>query len=68
MPIMTGMQLASHVNLIRDDIPIVLTSGMTDVIPKSQTEKMGVKQFVRKPFTRSEISNAIRLALNHKSA
>jgi len=60
MPGLTGDLLAAELLKIRPDIPIILCTGFSEKINEEQAEEIGIRKFLQKPFTRSELSQAIR--------
>ncbi len=66
MPKMTGLQLAKQLLSIRQDIPIILCTGFSELISDSQARSMGIKAMLLKPVLKNELSDAIRKALGDK--
>lgn len=68
MPHMTGEMLAREVLKVRAEMPIILCSGnalsdnSADSITKSRA--IGIKEFMTKPYERSEMSQVIRRMLD----
>ncbi|HSO18444.1 MAG TPA: ATP-binding protein, partial [Desulfosarcina sp.] len=65
MPKITGDLLISQLLAIRADIPIIMCSGYGDRIAKVKGRALGVKDFLLKPVTMSDLSVAVRKALDH---
>ena len=65
MPRMTGIQLIREIRELRKDIPIILSTGFSDV--KSAAEKIGAFAVVMKPLIARELAGAVRSALNPKA-
>lgn len=65
MPRMTGEELARHLVSIRQDIPILLCSGYSDIIYTETARQNGVTAFFYKPFDKAMLSKQIRLALDN---
>jgi CheY-like chemotaxis protein len=59
---MTGFDLAAQIKIIRQDIPIILCSGFIERSDKELAENIGIREIMKKPFTRSQIASAIRRA------
>jgi len=66
MPKMTGLELAEKLLAIRSDIPIILCSGFSEAITGEKLKAVGISEFMMKPFTKDEISRAIRSALEKR--
>ncbi len=65
MPRMTGIQLMREIRKRRKDIPIVLTTGFSDV--EGIAEENGVAAVVMKPLIARELVAVVRSALNPNS-
>lgn len=69
MPEITGSVLAKQLHSIAPAMPIILTTGYADLIMTDLTEgaiAIGVKRIVGKPFTRSELHEAIIQVLHEE--
>lgn len=64
MPHMTGMGLAREMMRIRPDIPIILCTGFSEMISEENAKKVGIREFIMKPLTWSELAGAVRRALS----
>ncbi|MCD4664647.1 MAG: response regulator, partial [Bacteroidales bacterium] len=65
MPGMMGAQLLKEIISIRSDIPIILCSGFGETINRKMAEKMGIKGYIRKPFSQQDIALTIRQVLDN---
>ena len=59
MPRMRGHELAGHIRKIRQDIPVILCSGSEEIMQELQEKKTGINEFILKPFSRSQLQEAI---------
>ncbi len=66
MPNMTGVKLAAEIHKIRPDIPIILCTGFSNGINKSNHLEKGISALVMKPVVKSELSKVIREVLDKK--
>ena len=64
MPKMTGIELAMELGSIRPGIPMILCSGVSQVVSESVTKEAGIQSVIYKPIRRPEIAQAIRKALD----
>jgi len=64
MPNMTGVQLARELMRIRPDIPIILITGFSEIVPPEKAKKMGIREYLMKPVVTSNFGKAIRRALD----
>lgn len=60
MPRLTGENLAKKVLTIRPDIPIILTTGYSELISPEKARSIGIKDFLMKPLTIDVLSSSIR--------
>ncbi len=63
MPDMTGTELIEEVMKLRDDIPVILTSGFSEVVTPEKMGELGIRDYIRKPFILKELGAAIRKAV-----
>jgi CheY-like chemotaxis protein len=63
MPHMTGVELAREMIGIRGAIPIILATGFSQRVDADSARAAGIRAFVIKPLTRSEIAHTIREVL-----
>jgi len=63
LPGMNGLDLLSRINIINPNIPVILITGFADVSTLQQAIKLGVFDFLRKPFSLSELQISIRQAI-----
>lgn len=68
MPGMTGVALAEMVRGVRPEIPVIIMTGYLDedMIPE-KPGTAGIREFLPKPVTRSELSETIRHVLGHEA-
>ena len=60
MPEMTGKDLAGAIRQIREDIPIILCTGFSDMIDADAAKAVGIDAFLVKPIVRHQMANTIR--------
>lgn len=59
MPRMKGHELAGHIHQIRQDIPVILCSGSEEIMQELQEKNADINEFILKPFSRSQLQDAI---------
>lgn len=64
MPHMTGVDLAKEVRETRPDIPVILCSGYSDNVNIEYARDNGIRAFIKKPYTQTNILKAIRDVLD----
>ncbi len=64
MPHMTGFELAKQIFKRVPGMPIVLSTGYSELITKKKAEMAGIKAFIMKPVLREDLSKTIREALD----
>ncbi len=67
MPMMTGMDIAQRMLLIRPDLPIILCTGYSSIIDKDKARTCGIRGFASKPLTKNDLAMLVRNALDGKS-
>jgi CheY-like chemotaxis protein len=60
MPGLKGHELVTHVRQIREDISVILCSGSEEALQELQQERKDIQRFLPKPFSRSELAEAIQ--------
>ncbi len=68
MPHLTGDRLAKRLLSVRSDIPIILSTGFSEVVSEEEAKAAGIREFVMKPYSISEIATKIRLALRRTTS
>jgi len=66
MPNMSGDKLAVELIKIRTDIPILLCTGFSTIMSEEKALSIGIKGFLMKPITISDLDKKIRQVLNAK--
>jgi CheY-like chemotaxis protein len=68
MPGMVGTELAGEFMRIRPDMPIIICTGFSEILSEEKAKAIGISEYITKPVVKSEISKAIRNALDSKSS
>jgi CheY-like chemotaxis protein len=70
MPHLTGEMLARELLKVREELPIILCSGnvLNDnpAISLAKARAIGIREFINKPYERSEMSQLIRRTLDNR--
>lgn len=66
MPGMTGADLSREILQIRPDIPIILCTGLSEMINEEKAMAMGIREFVMKPLNLRNIAELVRRALGKR--
>jgi signal transduction histidine kinase/CheY-like chemotaxis protein len=64
MPDMTGVELVKELKTIRPDIPVILCTGFSDIINKSNAKSYGINKLIMKPLDKTKLALSIRQVLN----
>jgi DNA-binding NtrC family response regulator len=64
MPGMSGEKLAQEILEIRPGIPIIICTGFSNMMNPEKASQMGIKGFLMKPLTMSDLSKGIRNVLD----
>ena len=67
MPGLTGYELAQKLMELRQDIPVILCTGYSDLVTAESTLAGGIKAFVMKPLNRRAIAETVRRVLGASS-
>ena len=66
MPQMTGDLLARELKSIREDIPIILCSGLSFKLTETDATEMGVAAVLMKPIERADLARSVRKILDRR--
>jgi len=64
MPYMTGDVLIQKLRTVRNDIPVILCTGHSDLITEKKIQEQGINRFVMKPYKIHTIAKIIREILD----
>lgn len=67
MPEMSGLELLEVIKRTSLDIKPIVITGLGTFEMATQSDRLGAKEFVVKPFTPDELSTAVRKALDGDS-
>jgi PAS domain S-box-containing protein len=67
MPQMTGLELAQELLALRPELPVILVTGFSQVVTPEKAKAAGVREFIMKPLSISELTNAISQALGKEA-
>ncbi|MGD8980507.1 MAG: PAS domain S-box protein [Desulfobacterales bacterium] len=66
MPKMTGDHLVQEILKIRQDMPIILSTGFNEKIDEEKAMQIGIRQYIEKPFNRRILAKAVREVLDER--
>jgi len=66
MPDMTGMKLAVELMATRSNIPIILTTGFSELVTPEKAMAIGIREYIMKPVVSRDLGKAIRRVLDQK--
>jgi PAS domain S-box-containing protein len=64
MPGMTGAQLAAKILALRPAIPVILTTGYSDILTEEEVKELGVHEYLLKPFGTGRLAEVVRRVLD----
>lgn len=64
MPQLTGEALAREILAIRENIPIILCTGFSDVFDEESARAMGIRGYLHKPTVGAELAAVVRQVLD----
>ncbi|MCP5053178.1 MAG: response regulator, partial [bacterium] len=68
MPDMTGTRLSQKINALFPRLPVLLVSGYSDSIDLENLHQFGISGYLPKPFTSTDLGQAIRDLLEGRSS
>ncbi|MBC2711266.1 MAG: response regulator [Desulfosarcina sp.] len=63
MPGMTGTGLAKSVKAVRDDLPVILSTGFNEQISEENSQSLGIQALIMKPVGMQQLAETIRNVL-----
>lgn len=64
MPEMTGEKLVTQLLTIRNDLPIVLCTGYSELMNAEKAKSIGIKSYVTKPIILTDLAKTLRKVLD----
>ena len=64
MPGMTGAQLAEKILALRPRMPVILTTGYSDILTEDEAMEMGVREYLLKPVSTARLAEVVRQVLD----
>ncbi|MCP3943062.1 MAG: DUF3365 domain-containing protein [Desulfobacteraceae bacterium] len=64
MPDMNGVELMRSMQEQRQDIPVILCTGFSDLVDKEKARSMGVGGYLVKPILKGDLAKAVRKVLD----
>jgi len=64
MPHMTGKTLAGEMISLRNDIPVILCTGYSEMINEEEAKAIGIREYASKPLAMNELASLVRKVLN----
>ncbi len=63
MPRMTGTGLAKAVKAVRDDFPVILSTGFNEQVNEENSQSLGIQALIMKPVGMQQLAKTIRSVL-----
>jgi PAS domain S-box-containing protein len=64
MPGMTGAQLAEKILALRPGLPVILTTGYSDILTEQEAWELGVREYLLKPLSTGRLAEVVRQVLD----
>ncbi len=64
MPNMTGAELSRELLSLRPNLPIIMTTGYSEIINREKAILLGIKEFLLKPVKKKDLSQMVRKVLD----
>lgn len=65
MPKMTGAELTREVLSLRPDLPVIMTTGFSEIIDMEKAKRLGIREFMFKPVKKEQLSQVLQKVLRH---
>jgi signal transduction histidine kinase len=65
MPGLTGKELAREILARRPQLPVIMCTGFSETMDRSQALELGIREYVMKPVVRQELAEIVRKVLDH---
>lgn len=63
MPVMSGEETLRQLKLLRPEVPVILSSGYTQMEASRRFAGKGLSGFIQKPYTAAKLADALKTAL-----
>ncbi len=67
MPQLSGSELSRRIVSIKPDQPIILCTGYSEYFTPEKAASMGIRQYLLKPISRSDLAEAVRKTLDENT-
>ena len=64
MPHITGLELAEKIKHLRPGIPILLTTGHSELVNAASLARAGIQVVLKKPYRRAVLARAVKRAMS----
>jgi PAS domain S-box-containing protein len=64
MPDLTGSALAKEILALRSELPVVISTGHSDILDEKEARRIGVKALLMKPFNHEKLARTLRGVLD----
>ncbi len=68
MPGLTGMELMRELRAFRPNLPVILSTGFSRTASEEDALAAGARGFLAKPYTRRQLAECVRAALDHSAS
>ena len=63
MPVMTGLELAKQIHILRPDLPTIMASGYSATLDPATLQVAGIRELLEKPVAEETLAKAMQGAL-----
>jgi len=64
MPVMGGEEAHHHIKATRSDVPVLVSSGYSELMASSRFGHGGMDAFIQKPYTASQLVDKVQKVLS----
>jgi nitrogen-specific signal transduction histidine kinase/CheY-like chemotaxis protein len=65
MPDMSGLEMTRQLQSIQPDLPVILTSGFSNMLVEEELKVQGIKEYLKKPILFSELQESVFRIINN---
>jgi CheY-like chemotaxis protein len=68
MPVMGGGEAIAHLKRIRPDVPVIASSGYSEMEASRRFEPQHLAGFIQKPYTAADLAAKVKAVLSARAA
>ena len=64
MPEFSGTEIAKEAKRLQPEVPVILFTGFSDMVPQEKLKDLGIQELVAKPINLSDLSQVVNRVLS----